>query len=351
MVAPSGVVVSAQVNKPIILIVDDNPTNVELIRAQLKPYPYRLVSAYDGEEALQKVREEAPDLVLLDLMMPKLSGYEVCKILKSSPETQLIPIIIVTALRDLEDKLKSIELGADDVLIKPFNKLELTVRIRSLLRLKALYDDLDKSERIVFTLAETLEAKDVYTRGHSERVAYYALRLGKEMGLSELELEILQRGCRLHDVGKIAVRDEVLNKRERLTPEEIAHIRTHPERGYEICKGLKSFKPFLPIILHHHEHFDGKGWPAGLKGTDIPLAARICAVCDTYDAMTSDRCYRRGMNPLQAARIMEREADSGQWDPDLVRLFVGMLRTLPGEDSHSSTEKSQPSLEHRRAAL
>lgn len=315
-----------EVSQPVILVVDDNPTNVELIRAQLKPFSYTLVSAYDGEEALEKVRERTPDLILLDLMMPKLSGYEVCKALKNDPKTQLIPIIIVTALRDLEDKLKSIELGADDFLIKPFNKLELTTRVKSLLRLKSLYDDLDTSESIVFSLVEALEAKDPYTRGHSERVSYFGVLIGEGVGLKGAELEILRKGCRLHDVGKVGIREDILNKQDKLTPEEFAHIRTHPTKGYEICKPLKSFKPMLPTILYHHERFDGKGWPEGLKGEDIPLSARICAIADTFDAMTSDRSYRRGMLPLQAANIMEREAGSGQWDPALVEVFVKSIR-------------------------
>ncbi len=313
-----------------VLVVDDNPTNVELIRAQLKPFPYEIQTAYDGEEALERVKTEVPDLILLDLMMPKLSGYEVCKVLKSNPDTELIPIIIVTALRDLEDKLKSIELGADDFLIKPFNRLELTTRVRSLLRLKDLYDDLDKSESIVFTLAETLEAKDAYTRGHSERVAYYSGVIGEAIGLSLVELRDLRRGCKLHDIGKIGVRDEVLNKRDRLTAEELSHIRSHPEQGYEICKSLKSLKAVLPVIRYHHERFDGKGWPEGLKGLDIPLYARICSITDAYDAMTSDRSYRRGMTPLQAAAILERELLSGQWDPELTEIFIKELHKREG---------------------
>ena len=311
---------------PIVLVVDDNPTNVELIRAQLKPFSYTLMCAYDGEEALEKVREQKPDLILLDLMMPKLSGYEVCKVLKNDPETQLIPIIIVTALRDLEDKLKSIELGADDFLIKPFNKLELTTRVRSLLRLKSLYNDLDKSESIVFTLVEALEAKDPYTRGHSERVAYFGGLIGEAISLSSRELDHLRKSCRLHDVGKVGVREDILNKESKLTPEEFAHIRTHPQQGYDICKQLQSFKPLLSGILYHHERFDGKGWPHGLKGTDIPLYARICAIADTFDAMTSDRSYRRGMTPLQASAIIEREAGCGQWDPELLAVFVKAIR-------------------------
>ena len=309
-----------------ILIVDDNPTNVELISVQLKPFNYQVQKAYGGEEALEMIRKEPPDLILLDLMMPRLSGYEVCRLLKTDPATRLIPIIIVTALRELDDKIKAIELGADDFLMKPFNKLELVTRVKSLLRVKDLTNDLESSEVVVFTLAETLEAKDVYTRGHSERVAKYSVLLGRQIGMSPVELEDLRRGALLHDIGKVGVKDTVLNKLEKLTPEEIAHIRTHPARGYEICKGLKSLKNALPAIRSHHERWDGKGQPDGLKGEETPLVGRIVAITDAFDAMTSNRPYRKGMFPLQAADIFEREMNSGQWDPKILIQFINLIR-------------------------
>lgn len=312
---------------PKVLVVDDNQTNVELICMHLKPYNYQILKAYDGQQALDIVEKENLDLVLLDLMMPKLSGYEVCHRLKTDPRTAFIPIIIVTALREMDDKIKAIEIGADDFLIKPFNKLELTTRIKSLLKVKQLYDELDHSEAVVFTLAETLEAKDVYTRGHSERVAKYSVILGKAMGLTSTELADLRRGSLLHDIGKIGVKDAVLNKVEKLTQEEVAHIRTHPARGYEICKSLKSFKNILPIIRSHHERIDGKGHPDGLVGDQITLGARICSITDAFDAMTSNRPYRKGITPIQAANIFERELGSGQWDPAVLQAFINLIRT------------------------
>ncbi|EKD42228.1 MAG: Response regulator receiver modulated metal dependent phosphohydrolase [uncultured bacterium] len=310
-----------------VLVVDDNPTNVELISVQLKPFNYELRKAYDGEQALEMVRQEAPDLILLDLMMPRLSGYEVCRILKNDPATQLIPIIIVTALKELDDKLKAIELGADDFLMKPYNKLELVTRVKSLLRVKLLYDALDSCESVVFTLAEALEAKDVYTRGHSERVSKYSVMLGEFLKLTGEEIKELHRGSLLHDIGKVGIKETILNKESKLTSEEIAHIRSHPARGYEICKGLKSFKNLLPIIRNHHERWDGKGHPDGIAGLEITLGARICSITDAYDAMTSNRPYRKGINPLQAADIFEREQMSGQWDPELLVQFVKLIRS------------------------
>lgn len=313
-------------SRPKVLVVDDNPTNVELISVQLRPFPYHIFKAFEGEEALEIVKKESPDLILLDLMMPRMSGYEVCKIIKNDPLTQFIPIIIVTALRELDDKIKAIELGADDFLMKPYNKLELTTRVKSLLKLKELHDDLDSSEAIVFTLAETLEAKDVYTRGHSERVARYSVLLGRQLGLGDAEIEDIRRGALLHDIGKVGIKEAILNKEAKLTPEEIAHIKTHPARGYEICKRLKSFKNLLPMIRSHHERIDGKGHPDGLKGEQIPAGARICSITDAFDAMTSNRPYRKGITPLQAADIFERELNSGQWDSYILKKFIELIR-------------------------
>ncbi|MCP5463502.1 MAG: response regulator [Deltaproteobacteria bacterium] len=309
-----------------ILVVDDNETNVELICMHLKPFPYEIIKAYNGEEALQKIQENEPDLILLDLMMPKVSGYEVCQKIKSDPKTALIPVIIITALRELDDKIKALELGADDFLIKPFNKIELITRIKSLLRMKVLLDEMDHAESMVFALVEALEAKDIYTRGHSERVAKYSMILAREMGMTEQEVEVIRKGSLLHDIGKIGVKDAILNKVEKLTQEEIAHIRTHPARGYEICKSLKSFKAYLPCIRWHHERMDGKGLPDGIPGEKIPTSARICAITDAFDAMTSNRPYRKGISPLQASNIFERERDSGQWDPDIIDVFVNLIR-------------------------
>ncbi len=312
--------------KPRILVVDDNETNVELIGMHLKSFPYEIIKAYDGDQALHIVQENPPDLILLDLMMPRISGYEVCQQVKSNPQTALIPIIIISALRELEDKIKVMEMGADDYLIKPFNKLELVTRIKSLLRMKQLLDEMDHCESMVFALAEALEAKDIYTRGHSERVAKYSVILARGLSLTSAEVEEIRKGSLLHDIGKIGVKDSVLNKVDKLTQEEIAHIRTHPARGYEICKTLKSFKTYLPCIRWHHERMDGKGHPDGIFGDKIPLSARICSITDAFDAMTSNRPYRKGITPIQAANIFEREFTSGQWDPELLKVFVDQIR-------------------------
>ena len=313
---------------PKVLIVDDNTANVELLKVQLKPYNYQLETAYDGDEALEKTRAWHPDLILLDLMMPKKSGYEVCQILKNDKSYCLIPIIIITALRELQDKIKAIEAGADDFLIKPFNKIELVTRVSSLLRLKALYDDLDSSENILYSMVHMLEERDVYTRGHSERVAHFSLKVAEKIGLSEKEIDYIRRGSLLHDIGKIGIREHILTKPGPLTPEETEHINTHPLRGYEICKHLKSLIPTLPIIRHHHERYDGGGYPDRLKGEDIHLFARIVALTDTYDATTSNRPYRRGLSAMEALKIIDKERLSGQWDPRLITPFLEVMKEI-----------------------
>ena len=312
--------------QPSILIVDDNPATVELLKQQLKPYKYNIDTASDGDEALDKVRRNPPDLLLLDLMMPRISGFEICGRLKNDKATQFIPIIVITALSEQSDKLKAIELGADDFLVKPINRIELTTRIKSLLRMKLMHDDLDTSESILFSLANVLEAKDFYTAGHSERVAKLAVEIGNRMNLKANNIEALRRGGLIHDIGKIAVKESVLLKPGRLTEEEMGHVRSHPKRGFEICAPLKSLEPCLPIIRSHHERMDGEGYPDGLKGNEIPLTARITAVADAYDAMTTDRPYRSGMPKDRALAIFENERNSGQWDIACVDHLLDIVR-------------------------
>jgi putative two-component system response regulator len=312
--------------RPKILIVDDNKVNVELLRSQLRPYQYDIEVSYDGEDALAKVARQMPDLVLLDLMMPKISGFEICRAIKQNKDTQFIPVIVITALQELDDKLKAIELGADDFLVKPINRLELTTRIKSLLHVKSLHDDLDTSENILISLAGALEAKDFYTRGHSDRVAQVALMISKYLNLPERDLGFIRKGSLLHDIGKIGIKESILLKPGKLTDEEMAHIRSHPARGYDICSPLRSIEPCLPIIRSHHERMDGDGYPDGLVGDEIPLWARITAVADAFDAMTTDRPYRKGMTKETALKIFENEIDSGQWDSDIVKTLLKVMR-------------------------
>lgn len=309
-----------------VLIVDDNVQNVELLRTYISAEGYEVDEAFDGEEALVKVAANPPDLILLDVMMPKLNGYDVCSQIKKDEKTRFIPIIMVTALSELEDKIKGLDAGTDDFISKPFNRYELLARVRSLLRIRHYYADLDHSQDIIITLALAVEAKDPYTRGHSERVADYARRLAKALGLPFKDQDLVHRAGLLHDIGKIGVSETYLHKPGPLSGEEREIIRDHPVRGEAICRPLKSLRHLLPAIRHHHERFNGTGYPDGLKGEEIPLSARILAVADIYDALTSDRPYRVGLPQERALDILKTEADQRHWDSHLVDVFINHMK-------------------------
>jgi len=309
-----------------ILVVDDNITNVELLDAYLCAADYEVITAHDGHSGLDMAFSEDPDLLLLDVMMPGLDGYQVCAQLKTSEKTRLIPIIMITALTDIEDKIKGLNAGADDFISKPFNKHELMARVRSLLRIKSLHDDLDSSEDIILTLALALEAKDPYTKGHSERVAALAADLAKAIGLSDRAQDRIHKAGILHDIGKIGVSGKVLSKNSTLKSDEYDAIITHPSIGATICQPLKSLADIIPMIKYHHERYDGNGKPDGLVGDKIPLGARIISIADTYDAMTSTRPYRKAMKKEVALTVFEREINNGQWDQTLVTHFINLMK-------------------------
>ena len=309
-----------------VLVVDDNAQARELLRAALAAEGYAVTLTQGGEEALTKVAEEVPELILLDINMPGLNGYEVCSRLKGAEATRLIPIIFLTSMSDLEDKLRGIEVGADDFLTKPFRKVELLARVKSLLRVKRLNDRLENAENVLFALANAIEAKDPYTEGHIFRVATLALKLGRRLALSAEHQESLWKGGILHDIGKIGVPDAILNKAGRLTPEEIAQMQVHVVVGERICQPLRSIRYLLPVIRHHHEKFNGTGYPDGLEGETIPITARIVGIVDMYDALVTDRPYRPRLTREEALGILQAGAADGTLDPQLVAAFVAMIR-------------------------
>ncbi|MBI3291268.1 MAG: response regulator [Elusimicrobia bacterium] len=308
-----------------LLVVDDDPRSLAILEPVLLSKGYRVRIANSGEAALESVEMTPPDLVLLDIDMPGMDGYEVCSQLKNRPETRMIPVVMVTGLSALEDKLRAIEMGADDFLNKPFNSIELLTRIRALLRAKFLNDQLESAEDVLFTLARTIQAKDAYTEGHVERVAGYALVLGDRLSLSEGDREALRKGGILHDIGKLRVPDEILTKPTRLTVDEREVIRNHPQWGEEICRKLRSIRPALPVVRHHHERLDGSGYPDGLKGNAIPITARILAIVDVFDALTTTRPYRRALTRDQALEVLWDECGKGWWDRDILSAFADLI--------------------------
>ena len=312
--------------QPLILIADDNEINIQLIKAQLQNQGYRISTAQDGQEALEKIFELLPDLVLLDIMMPKLDGFEVCKQIKENPKTQFIPVVVLTALSDMQDKIKALELGADDFITKPFNKLELRTRVKSLLRMKELHDEMDSSVDVIGAMITALEAKDEYTKGHSERVSKLAIQLAKRCGLDEATQRRLERAGLLHDIGKIGLSENILHKQGSLTEEEIEQIKQHPDLGYKILLPLKSMAPILNIVRSYHERCDGKGYPDGLTREQIPMEARILAIADMYDSMTSTRPYREGVSGEEAMKRMEGIVGTGQFDDEILQKFMLMIK-------------------------
>jgi len=309
-----------------ILVVDDNEMNVRVLEALLVSRGHDVRVARDGEEALEQISKKHPDLVLLDVMMPKIDGFQVLEKVRSNKETELIPIILLTALSDIDSNVKGIELGADDFITKPFNKSLLMARVRNLLRGKNLLDELESVDAVIAMTAKIIEAKDKYTEGHVERVTTYAVKLGEAAGLEEWDLRNLKRGALLHDLGKIAVPDAVLNKEGKLSEEEWKHILLHPSIGADILQDLKSLKAVVDIVLHHHEKLDGSGYPDKLKGDEITKESRIMAIADIYDALTTTRSYKKSMSPETAIRILQEEAQAGKLDSELVMLFSRLVK-------------------------
>ena len=294
-----------------ILVVDDERVNVEVFRGLMTRLGYQVLTASNGESALESVARDHPDLVLLDINMPGIDGLEVCRRLKRDPKTRLIPVVLITALAASEDRVRGIEAGADDFLAKPPVVAELEARVRSLTRLKRYTDELDSAESVILSLGLTIEARDPYTRGHCQRLAAYATALGTHLGLDGDELVALNRGAFLHDVGKIGIPDAVLLKPGRLTPSEYVLMQQHTVIDDHLCSQLRLLEDVRPIVRHHHERPDGTGYPDQLKGEDVPLLARILSVVDVYDALATERPYKPAFPRDRAVRELREEAAKG----------------------------------------
>jgi putative two-component system response regulator len=319
---------------PTVLVVDDEEPARMFLARLLRAAGYTVEFAVDGPSALAAVAKHGPDVVLLDVNIPGLNGFEVCRRLKGDAVTRLTPIVFITALNAPEQRVEGIAAGADDFLSKPVNTSELLARVRSLVHRKQYTDDLDSASSIIITLAGMIESRDGYAEGHCHRMANYATSLGREVGVTDADLQALYRGGFLHDIGMLAIPDPVLRKTDALQDDEMALIRSHPVVGDTLCSNLRSLQSVRPIVLCHHERLDGSGYPAGLKGDDIPFIAQIIGVVDVFEAVTTSRSYREAHSVEEGITVLQRDVDRGWRRQVLVDRFVhlvasGALFTFP----------------------
>ena len=312
--------------KGTILVADDNEGIREPLSELLRVHGYRVIAVADGEQAFMEICSQPVDLALLDVKMPGRTGISVCRGVKARPETCLVPVVLITGLANAGDRIRGIEAGADDFLNKPVKKIELLARVGSLVRLKRITDELENAETVLCMLARSIEAKDPYTEGHCDRLSRYAVSLAKTIGLSGEQCTALRRGGIIHDIGKVAVPEFVLQKQGPLDAAERKIMEEHTIVGERICAPLKSFRNVLPIIRSHHEKQDGTGYPDHLKGSEVPHTARVLQTVDIYDSLTTDRPYRRALSREKALAIMWEETRRGWWDAKLVDALQGMLQ-------------------------
>jgi putative two-component system response regulator len=309
-----------------VVVADDEVAIADMLERLLVARGYVVLTAHNGSDALEIIRAVSPDIVLSDVRMPKTDGFELCRAVKDEPSTRLTPVVLMTGAAEREDRMRAIAIGADDFLTKPVDEQELVARVGSLVRLKRHTDDLDSAEAVIESLALTIEARDPCTDGHCQRLARYGVALGRQLGLGDTDLQALRRGGFVHDIGKIAVPDAILLKTGTLTTDEIEIMRQHTIVGDRLCGNLRTLHPVRPIIRWHHERLDGSGYPDGLRGDAIPLLAQIIAIADVYDALTTERPYKKALPPEAAYVALRDEVRRGWKRKDLVELLIDTAR-------------------------
>lgn len=312
---------------PRVLVIDDDPSVAELLGRIVTRDGYDVAIAADGAAAFAAISEQDPDVILLDVMLPGMNGFEICRRLKQEPRTRLTPVVLVTGLGDRERRIAGLEAGADDFLTKPIDAQELLARVRSLVRMKRYTDDLDSAASILMSLAMLIEGRDGNTQGHCHRMANYATALGRRIAVSDDELQALHRGGFLHDIGMLTIPDSVLNKAGALDPEEYELIKSHTLVGDSLCGTLRSLAAVRPIIRWHHERLDGSGYPDGLRGDAIPVTAQIMGIVDVYDAITTQRPYQRAKSIEDAIDMLHGQVMRGWRSKELVEEFVSIVQT------------------------
>ena len=340
-----------------VLILEREEINRQLLRYTLKPEGYRIIEAASAAEAFHLLDHEQVDLVIMDLVLPEISGLDFCRELRANRQTRLIPVLILTNVPGADNEIAGIASGANEFLVKPLLPAIVREHIRSMLRNKAAIDSLEEAESVLFALAQAIEQRDKCTSGHCERLAMTSMLLGTALGLSRHQLLTLHRGGFLHDIGKVGIPDAILFKPGPLTREEWAVMKTHTIIGEDICRRTRTLAHVLPIIRHHHERWDGSGYPDGLRGEEIPLLARILQIADIFDALTSTRPYKNALTAQEALDILDAETVKGWRDPVLVGLLHKFIETAPecGNGVLPSTELApdavRQSLENMRRAL
>ncbi|MBV8518290.1 MAG: response regulator [Acidobacteria bacterium] len=316
----SAAVQPSAVERDVVLAVDDNEQNLQLLEEYLWSWGYDVVLARDGREAVELYPRHNPSIIVLDVMMPNMDGYEACGLIKRSPAGRTIPILMLTALTGTDDKIRALDCGADDFLNKPINREELRTRIRSLIKIRNLRKELDSSENIIMTLTSALESKDAHTIGHVQRVASYASHLCDKLGMSADEKETVIKGAMLHDLGMIGVPDHLLSATA-LDDEERGRVADHTRMGASILEPMMTFRQFVPIVRWHHERWDGDGYPDRLRGAEIPLEAQIVGIANRFDEIH----HERAVSEPEAMAVLADEAQRGAFDPELVKLFAAAI--------------------------
>ena len=311
-------------SKARILVVDDDPQICALLVRFLEADGFSVLAAGDGQQALEMVLRDPPDLIILDVHMPRMNGLELCRRLKADDQTALIPVTMLTGYNDATERANGLEAGADDFLPKPFDFATLRTRIRAHLRIKRLTDQLERTETVIFSMARWVEMKDEYTEAHLRRVAGYGEQTAKALGLTGEELSSVRYAGILHDVGKIGVPDSIIGKTGSLSALERAVLQKHSGYGAQIVAPMRFAAAVAPVIHAHHERWDGEGYPRRLIGDAIPLGARIVAVADAWDAMNTHRPHRRSLGETEATRLL-REGAGSQWDATVVATFLELL--------------------------
>jgi putative two-component system response regulator len=312
-----------------ILVAEDNEIIREPLVEFLRAHDYRVIVVSDVRHAYAELSSHPVNLALVDVGMPGRTGFSVCKAIKSRPETCLLPVVLIAGHNIEGDRMRGIEVGADDFFDNPMNKEELLARVKSLIRLKRITDELEDAESVLCMLARSIEAKDPYTRGHCERLSRYAVSLAEEIHMTKEERVALRRAGIVHDIGKVGMPESLLFKPGPLSAGERKIMEEHTIIGERICAPLKTFRNVLPIIRSHHEKQDGSGYPDHLKLDEIPLAARILQTVDIFDALTTGRPYRKATSREKALEIIWEETRWGWWDADLVEALESMLQESP----------------------